>query len=100
MLYVCLYMQLAERSWAVPAVCGAGNSCPKETESLLRFLDIKAVKKNLPLSLCVNFSGASFCVSSRNHFTVAEFLMAIKVFSRRLAVSSTLLFFISLCILR
>lgn len=86
MLYLYLYMQLAEWSWAVLAIYGAGSSsCPKEKESLLRLMAVRKVSKGsqekssaFPLSLYVNFSDISFCVSSRNRFTVAEFLMEIK----------------------
>lgn len=56
-----------------------------EGKSLLRLKPVRKVSKGsrekssaFPLSLYVNFSDISFCVSSRNHFTVAEFLMEIK----------------------
>lgn len=75
-------MQLAEWTWAVPAMCGAGNSsCPKETETLLKIFGYKGSQGKSSaflLSLDVNFSDVSFCISSINRFTVAEFLMEIK----------------------
>lgn len=75
-------MQLARWSLGVSSVCGTGNSsCPKETKSLMCFFrhkDSQWKPCDFPPSLCVNCGNVSFCVSSRNNFTVVEFLMEIK----------------------